>query len=120
MLIEIYVPDERGLDLVTNAMEGPGPAYWCRIVEKVKPKGMESTPMTCEEIVAKGGQIILEDIESEDGKRRVLDDVIMRRGLKTMAKREFRHFVDFMREEDDAVTADVWLQCAILGKVFYG
>ena len=41
-------------------------------------------------------------------------------GSKTFVQDFPRHYQDFVSENDDAVTADVWLQCVCLGDVEYG
>jgi hypothetical protein len=42
------------------------------------------------------------------------------RGLETMARDEPRHFGDFLAKNDDATTADVFIQCCVFGKVIFG
>lgn len=42
------------------------------------------------------------------------------KGVQVMARAYPRHFRDFMEENDDASTADVFLQCVVFGKVIYG
>jgi hypothetical protein len=37
-----------------------------------------------------------------------------------MAKDYDWHFMNIITEDDDAITADVWLQCVLLGEVVYG
>jgi hypothetical protein len=41
-------------------------------------------------------------------------------GLQVMADKYPKHFADFMSEEDDCVTADVFLQCCLFGDIIYG
>lgn len=41
-------------------------------------------------------------------------------GLQVMAEKFPRHFSDFMMENDDADTADVFVQCVAFGDVVYG
>ena len=41
-------------------------------------------------------------------------------GTAKMAKDYDWHFMNIITENDDAVTADVWLQCVLLGEVVYG
>ena len=121
MKLTIQVDEQRILDLVTNAMEGPGSTYWCKMVRKEKPAGMEHLPMTCEEIVKAGGNIILEDIEADDGRELLLNMDSAVRGLEIMARDEKPwHLMNLLSETDDSETADVWLQCALLGKSIYG
>ena len=44
----------------------------------------------------------------------------LNKGLKVMAKKYSRHFEDFINENEDAITGDVFLQCAVFGEVIYG
>ena len=44
----------------------------------------------------------------------------IKRGLTVMAKKERKHFVDFLNEDYDETTADVFLQCCLFGEVIYG
>jgi hypothetical protein len=41
-------------------------------------------------------------------------------GIKVMIQKQPSHFSDVMQDNDDAITADVWIQCALLGEVIYG
>lgn len=41
-------------------------------------------------------------------------------GLQLMADKQPRHFADFMNEGEDAITADVFLQCCLLQMVIFG
>lgn len=62
------------------------------------------------------------EFDESDGKKtsHFVDYTKLRRGLRIMAEQHGRHFGDFMAEEGDGVTADVFLQCIALGKVVYG
>ena len=59
-------------------------------------------------------------VDDEDAQEYKGDAAAMRRGLEVMAAQVPRHFDDFMAENDDAITAYVWLQCCCLGEVVYG
>jgi hypothetical protein len=41
-------------------------------------------------------------------------------GLKLMAEKHSTHFADFIAENEDAITADVFFQCVVLKDVVYG
>ncbi len=41
-------------------------------------------------------------------------------GLKVMAEKYPRHFANILSENDDAETADVYLQCCLFGEIVYG
>lgn len=43
-----------------------------------------------------------------------------RTGLRLFADNHRRHFNDWVEENDDAITADVFMQLVILGEVVYG
>jgi hypothetical protein len=43
----------------------------------------------------------------------------MLKGMQLMASNQTRHFSDVIEHNDDAVTADVWLQLALFGDVIY-
>lgn len=40
--------------------------------------------------------------------------------VDVMSRKYYRHFRDMVAEQDDATTADVFIQCAIFGEVVYG
>jgi len=43
----------------------------------------------------------------------------MLKGMRLMADKYKWHFSDLMTGDDDAVTADVWLQLSLFGDVLY-
>ena len=78
----------------------------------------------CEKVGEKdafaGIKISLDDEEPPDDGGCFLTDVELQQGLQRMARKYPRHFADFMAENDDAITGDVFLQCVVLGEVIYG
>jgi hypothetical protein len=44
----------------------------------------------------------------------------LQEGLQVMAEKYPRAFADFMSEDDDAETGDVFVQCAVLGEIIFG
>lgn len=71
-------------------------------------------------LVEGGTMTLFVENDRDDGKDAiVLDLEAMKRGLAVMAKQEPKHFGDFMQENDDATTADVFMQCCAFGKVVY-
>jgi hypothetical protein len=102
-------------------MEGPGSTYWCEMKEKRSVVGQPpEDKLTCEELIAGGGSIVLIDIEASDDKELILDMKAAKHGIELMAKKQFSHFADIVNEDDDSTTADIWLQLALLGDVIYG
>ena len=49
-----------------------------------------------------------------------LDRASMQRGLKLMAEQYPHHFYNFINEDDDAETGDVFLQLSLFQKVIFG
>lgn len=86
-----------------------GSSYWCE-----NDLGYESNVKLA--VSDKG--YTLEDIEEEN--THILDIKKIKKGLTVMAKKEPRHFADFISEDYDQTTGDVFLQCCLFGKVIYG
>lgn len=114
-------------DVLTGAFEG-GSNYWYLITEFVTPDvghipwGSESECFShIDYPVRKGGAVVVADsTESFTGTMRPVNRETMIEGLKIMISKHFRHFSDVVLEKDDAVTADVFLQCIVFGDVIYG
>lgn len=49
-----------------------------------------------------------------------LDKDAIASGLAIMREKYPKHFGDFVAENDDAITGDVFLQCCLFGEVVYG
>jgi hypothetical protein len=60
-----------------------------------------------------------EDSADDDGYYR-LDLAKVTKGLEVMAVKFPRHWADFINENTDATTGDVFLQCCVFGDVIYG
>jgi len=72
----------------------------------------------CQLLPTTGGSVQFMDIES--GETHILDGDKVKSGLQIMADRCPSHFNDFLEENDDAETGDVFLQCCVLGDLVYG
>ncbi len=66
-----------------------------------------------------GGRVILIEHDDED-EEHILDRAALHRGIKTMAEKFPRHWADFISENDDAITGDVFVQCCLFGDIIYG
>lgn len=119
--ISVKFTDERIADLICCAIEG-GIGYWSTLTSR-EPVGEWMTTYLA---IAKGeGKIILRELDNngeidESVPERVLDRAAVDRGLQLMADKYPRHFADFVKENEDADTADVFAQCALLGEIVYG
>ncbi len=110
-------------DLLCGAFEG-GSNYWYFIEKFNYPEGQNKKSLGIEfahiELPFKGGSLTITTPEEEDGKEYILDEQACIRGLNTMAEKYPRHYADWLAENDDAITADVYLQCCLFGELVYG
>lgn len=119
--IEYEVEDKRLADLLCCAIEG-GIGYWARIAKvskgenDVKPWGDDYAPDYIQAPFCTNGYVVFED-EDESF---TLDRESMKRGLGIMASKYPWHFNDFIAENEDSETGDVFVQCCLLGDIFYG
>jgi hypothetical protein len=121
--VNLEVAEQRLQDILTNALEG-GSNYWYFIKEFNYPEGQTKESLGIEfahvELPFKGGSLTFIDQEEDDGKEYTLDLEAIRKGTEVMAEKYPKHFSDFLAEDDDAITADVWLQCCLFGEAIYG
>ncbi len=121
--LTLAVSHERINDLLTSAFEG-GSNYWYCIDSFNYPEGQTKESLEIEfehiELPLKGGSLTISDRETEGGETYTLDKEACLRGLKVMAEMYPRHFADWRDENDDAITADVYLQCCLFGDIVYG
>lgn len=131
------ITKSRQFDLLTTALEG-GSNYWYglnMIGVNLPPKGY--SPKTAEvkedlsianctvsriwEYVQAGGAITVFDLE-DDFPLGTLSKGSFARGSKLMSEDDkyIDHLRDVLKEDDDAITADVWLQLCVMGKLVYG
>lgn len=89
-----------------------GSEYWC---ENAHDLAYESTT---KQIVQEGKTWRMVDAE-DDGKIHSLNLQTIKKGLTVMAKKEPHHFADFLQEQGDMNTGDVFLQCCLFGEVRY-
>ncbi len=135
--IEVEVPVERVHDMFTCAFEG-GSNYWChRIASFNLAPGLSKADFHeggklhngryngLKELVptTEGCSLTLRVDNPNDGPD-VIDVVVgpaeVKKGLEVMASKHGRHFADLINENDDANTADVFLQCCCFGEVIFG
>lgn len=105
---EFSITRQRVIDLFISACEG-GSNYWCA---ELTPKGNGDAYMS----MLAGFTVV----ESETAKKTVVTSKDIQGGLELMAKKYPRHFFDFLQENEDAVTADVFLQLCVFKDLIYG
>lgn len=117
---EIKATDQRIQDLLCCALEG-GSNYWIAGYRKEYPIGKARGDYEFPHLelpLAEGGSLIISPGEGEEP--RTLDRVACFRGLQIMAEKYPKHFADFLAENEDADTGDIFLQCALFGEVIFG
>jgi len=67
-----------------------------------------------------GGSVIIDEGEDYNHSPAPLNRESLAKGLQVMHDKFRRHFDDMINEHGDAITADVFLQCAVFGEVIYG
>lgn len=131
------VPRKRVADMLCGAFEG-GSSYWYEVVRYItpparvwysnpdlgrKPDGPLVWYRHIDTPLNPGGAVIIKSLDKDkiNGKTSWrLDLVTIAKGLNSMAAKCPQHFADMVSENDDATTADVFLQCCLFGEVIYG
>jgi hypothetical protein len=121
--ISITVPLVIALTSAFDSMYG-GCNYWMSIskVEYAAGKSKDDYEYPSIQAVLDGGKVTIHD--QEDNKKLTLTYDKLIKGLEVMANLKAgeggHHFPNFMAENDDAETADVFVQCCLFGKIVYG
>lgn len=134
MKVTMNLDDKKLYNLLCNALYDEWnfripTSEWTKLNEfwwsDANKENRKSNPTPCYEdkiwtyVKASDGHMV-EFIDKEGGGWRVMTWMCIMNGTNTMAEEYERHFMDVIMENDDAVTADVWLQCVLLGEVVYG
>jgi hypothetical protein len=118
----VRIPNKKIENMIITAVEG-GSNYWAKFVF---PHNYKEKYGSYQEIPFKGGNIEVYDIETGD-LLGYLNRVSAKVGLQLMADRKdlkgndvpARHFKALATDNEDAETADVFLQMAVLGEIVY-
>lgn len=138
MKVMIDVPLQRISDLLCCALEG-GSNYWYHIEKFIRPaqlaflsdadqaKAMKREPQTFKHLdypLNAGGALVISDRDrpemGDKCRTERLDLSTVERGMTIFLSKYPRHFADFMAENEDACTGDVFLQCCLFGEAVYG
>ncbi len=118
--VALNIPVQRVKDLLCNAIEG-GSNYWVSTLDRCGGITREQAEYRQDVPFVEGGWLELEEQE-QSGKTKTfrIDLAAITKGLVAMAEKYPRHFGDFIAENDDAETGDVFLQCICFGETIYG
>ena len=126
ILATISVPtsftNQRVSDLLCSAIEG-GSDYWIDSLKRVGvPSFQKGGPQFLSEVpFVEGGALAVtcENPNAEGDMTVQITPSVMAAGLQLLADKYPKHFRDFVDENDDADTADVWLQLCMFGEVVF-
>lgn len=119
----VRIPNEKIENLIVTAVEG-GSNYWARFQ---MPDNWKDKYKSYAQIPFEGGEIEVYDNETGE-LLGVLNQATIKVGLQLMADRKdmtgkqvpARHFKALATDSEDAETADVFLQLAVMGEIVYG
>jgi hypothetical protein len=121
--IPLTVTIERIKDLLTSAFEG-GSNYWIEEAERVgEAQDRKQAPYLCDAPFVKDGYVRIKDegdAINHNGGWFNINPQTIKEGLEKMAAKYPKAWADFMNENDDAETADIFLQCCCFGEAIYG
>lgn len=105
-------------DLLCAAFEG-GIGYWAMVADE----GPWPLAEWRHQLPARGSWVRLSDSTGEgwpEAPTSTLDGKALERGLQVMADKYPKHWSDFIAENEDSDTGNVFVQCCIFGEVVFG
>lgn len=121
----IFIPFQRIADLVCTGWEGGmyGSASWIdtAVVVQGGIKDGEPVEYSWEHPLYNGVLSLTYGEEENDTQTKLFNIASIRQGWRLFQLPANRHhFNDFMNENEDAITGDVFIQLCVLGEVVYG
>jgi hypothetical protein len=123
--INYEFPKQRLSDLLITAFEG-GVGYWCQIVDYKEPTVLNSFNDTDGTIYRYGdfplsedGGVVLQETDDTEITFTLNKEALLK-GLQMMSQKYPKHFSDWLNDNEDAETGDVFVQCCMFGEVKYG
>lgn len=132
--ISTHVTEDRIKGLLCCAFEG-GSNYWCKVTgyefgnsgltyDNFREGGSQQGEdywHPCQLIpLVEGCAVLIEDSEAFTHETFRLDKEAIAKGLTLMATNYPKHWADFISENDDAETGDVFLQLCLFGEIKFG
>jgi len=107
---------QRLKDLLCCAFEG-GSNYWIDLVETPRKSRRPGEMEYWHEAPIYGLDLVLH----HDGNHKVtLNQAALCRGIDVMKTKYPEHWQDFLNENEDAITGDIFVQCCVFGEAIYG
>jgi hypothetical protein len=135
--VKTEISEQRVSDLLCGALDPGcgGSLYWAGTQGYEYPAGKtkDDFEYRCMEVVLAGGKHIFFDADEDESnkiysaskkEKWTLTREKLIKGLSVMASLKAgsggHHWPNFVAENDDAETADVYLQCCLFGEIIYG
>ncbi len=115
------VPEARAKDLICCGMESG--SYGSFTIVGYDPENIQDNPECAYPHIDApflGGAVMLRDKYGDSPDVYRLDRAAIQKGFNVMATKAPHLLSDFLQENEDVVTGDAFLQCALLGDVVYG
>ena len=121
VMVPVTITGQMVSDMLISAFEG-GSNYWIDNIRLYDREGKRVVGFSsCGNLVLTLSSATVTERESGDHHPLMMPPaIIVEKGLKVMADKYRRHFANFISEDGDAETADVFLQCCLFGEVRYG
>jgi len=129
--VQHEISEQRVRDMFCCAWEG-GSTDWCQMIKSNCTEtaaaiivGLKETGefYGCDRPFVEGCEVILreadDEIEDKDAETWVLNREKLIAGLQVMADKYPKHFADFLNENEDAGTGDIYLQCCLFQEIVY-
>ena len=120
--VKTTIDAQRVADLMVAALEG-GSNYWIDRVEivRVAPKPEGSTyPWYAHREVFEDRDVQFKVFEEDEAEPKLFTFDSIQKGLDVLSEKYPTRIAEILSENYDADTADVFLQCCLLGDVVYG
>lgn len=123
VVAKVRIPNQKIQDMIICAIEG-GSNYWGQFAF---PQNYKDKYGSYEQIPFKGGNIEVMDIETGE-LLGILNRATVQTGLQLMASCKDvkgkhvlnRHFKNLAMDNEDAETADVFMQLCVMGEIVFG
>ncbi len=112
MECKIVIDDSSIKDILITAFEG-GSNYWYQI-------NNDYTGHPADAVMKSEETLEIGDVEEDGRKLGILNREEINKGLQVMIEKYPSHFTNFINDNGDAETADVFLQCCVMGEIVFG
>ena len=123
---DMLVSDQQLADLLCSAIEG-GSNYWIGTLKNQYGKGFSRIDISTRYLElpfheGSGIWIMDSDDEGEPTLKEpvLITNALLRKGLNIVFEKYLWHFINVVKDNSDAETGDVVLQCAVFGDIIYG